>query len=91
MDEFQFRRIWKYPLPHISSHDMRMPSGAELVHVEVQHDVITIWAIVDPAAPLADRRIEVYGTNHDIAPEHIYVGSLQHGPFVWHVFDGGES
>lgn len=54
-----------------------------------------LWAQVDTDAPTVERLIAIVGTGNP-APavddeDSIYVGSAICGPFVWHVFDGGEN
>lgn len=99
------RTIWKFELDITDVQRVSLPVGAELLHVgsqrmEVQEpmrvgvwDALVMWASVDPARPKVDRLIGVVGTGNP-APEPdeaIYVGSAQCGPFVWHVYDGGEA
>ena len=84
------RAIWKYPIglsiePVVHS----MPEGAQILTVQVQQDVITLWAMVDPDQPRTDRRFVVWGTGHrhSDAEKLTYIGSVQMGPFVWHIFE----
>ena len=83
--------VWKYDLRVDDEILVEMPPGAELLHVGNQTgepDRFTVWARVVPGVHVA-RRLLVRGTGHPIGDEP-YVGSAFGGPFVWHIFDGGE-
>jgi len=90
--------VWKYDLAVTDVQEVMMPSGAALLHVGIQHPNegrlrwIQLWAWVDREEPTCSRRIAVVGTGNPAPPmnEARYVGSVQDGPFVWHIFDGGE-
>lgn len=88
--------IWKAALPLRELTRVPMPRGSEVLCVQLQNDVPTIWFMADPEEPLADRLIRVRGTGHafevgaageDGVGE--YVGTIQHNGFVWHYFDMG--
>ena len=81
------RQIWKFPIgstePMVS-----MPRGAEILTVQVQNGVPTIWALVDTDAPKAKRLIHIFGTGWDIPKKiHRYIGTWQHDALVWHLFE----
>lgn len=81
-------RIYKYPL-NIGATVVRTHEGAQFISAQVQHEIPCAWAIVDPSRPMIEKRIEVYGTGHDI-PEwpHDFIGTFQlhGGKFVGHAF-----
>jgi hypothetical protein len=89
--------IWKFPFKIGDVVMLRMPKGATLLHVGQSNETMSdlcVWARVTPAAPLVVRRLRVYGTGHDLAPSSghdRYVGTVELGVFVWHVFDDGET
>lgn len=82
--------IWKYPLPIRDEVILKMPMDPRFLFVAVQDDVLSLWALVAPEAGLWPRRIRIYGTGNP-GPQlgECYIGSVQKGPFVWHVFDAG--
>jgi hypothetical protein len=98
------RTIWKYELAETDVQMVSMPKGAVLLSVAgqpmtergntIRSGVFPmLWASVDPDAPKVDRVIAVVGTGNP-GPElgdGVFVGSAICPPFVWHVFDGGES
>lgn len=87
--------IYKYCLPgHTGETFARMPRGARLLHVHEQYGELIVWALVDPDARPCNRSFAVVGTGQTHPTElfiHPYVGTAHIGPFVWHVFDLGET
>lgn len=85
---------------------LSMPRGAVPLHLGAQHDVLTLWALVDTEAPKTSHRFRVCGTGHPFVLDHSpetsvknvweasekYVGttSILSGRFIAHVFDLGE-
>jgi hypothetical protein len=87
-------RIWKYPLPMMTGPDyeIQMPAGAQILAVQAQYDVPTIWALVDPSQPPQNRRFSVVGTGHPfewdgVTGHHIGTFQVAHGSFVGHLFE----
>ncbi len=82
--------IWKFPVSPLAN-VIDIPKGAYIIAAGIQQNTITLWAIVDPDADLIGRRIEVFGTGHHLpGGSRTYIGIVFDGPYVWHVFDGGE-
>ena len=81
------RAIWKFDIPLQDESVIPMPDGAEVIHVGVQGDTVVAWATVDTRARLAEYRFQVVGTGHPL-PDRLgfHAGTVQQGPFVWHVF-----
>lgn len=88
MSEREELAVWKYRMPDPGEKAwVWMPAGARLLHVAMQSDEITAWALVNPLAPVARRTFATVGTGHPVpaeTPEH--VGTVLVGGFVWHVF-----
>lgn len=69
-----------------------MPAGAEILSIQYQAGVPTIWAIIDTDNEKVNRELYVFGTGHDI-PETTdplkYLATIQDPGmgFVWHVFE----
>lgn len=80
--------IWKFPLMMEDYPVVTMPRGAEVLCVQLQHGMPTLWARVDPQKAKEDRALLIVGTGNPM-PDGAgrYVGTFQHGPFVWHVFE----
>jgi hypothetical protein len=82
-------RIYKYPFAVSDAVDVRLPDGAEILHVECQNGEPCIWALIDPARAHHVRRFRVIGTGHDIVSLKglTFVATFQQPPFVWHLFE----
>ena len=86
------KRIFKYPIPTSDGQVMSLPIGAELLTVQVQREVPTIWARVDDEADTEERLIRTYGTGQmlpDYPGEYIGTYQLHGGDLVFHVYDLG--
>lgn len=84
--------IWKFPIQIQDYQSIRMPTGAEILAVQVQGGSPILWALVDPSAPLVSRQLRIIGTGHPISDNPgKFVDTFQLGGFVGHVFDAGES
>lgn len=85
--------IYKYPLRLTDVQTINLPIGGRILHVGMQHGVITLWAIVDGEKPRVDREIYIFGTGHPIrGAKHLnYLGTVnapEDGTeFIWHVFE----
>ena len=88
-------RIYKYQLEITDEQHVAMPRGAKLLSVQVQRGVCCLWALVGEDLDADDmdstRLIRIVGTGNptDITDEP-FIGMVQMGQFMWHVFDGGE-
>ncbi len=82
--------VWKYQLRTISeSQALEMPNGSILLRVDVQHGLITLWALVEPnLKPIMRRHFVVIATGQEfLADRAEYVGTAFIGHFVWHIFE----
>ena len=87
--------IYKYPLKGLDNGDfveIFMPQGARILAVQIQGiENPTIWAMVNTEeGKLVRRMLRVYGTGREIEErleDLDYIGTVQTGPFVWHVFE----
>lgn len=82
------KKIFKYPLALIGQQTVEMPTTAVLLSVQLQGLDICLWALVQPDLPKSKRVIMIYGTGEAInANDHIFIGTVQIGLYVWHVFE----
>ena len=85
--------VWKFELVAADSPVVRMPEGAKVLSVAESGASgyrLLMWALVDPDAPMRDRRFRVLGTGHPFpdAEECRFVGTVQtHVGLVWHLFE----
>lgn len=87
--DFIMTTIWKYPLlDNICT--IMMPLGAKVLHVEIQHEVPCLWALVNPEVITEPRHFQVISTGHPIEfPTDKFIGTFltSNGKFVFHVFE----
>jgi hypothetical protein len=82
------RTIHKYPLELAPEVPVIMPDGAEIIAVQEQFGLPTIWAIVDTDKPKKRRIFRIIGTGQNNVPDKsFYLGTVQIDGFVWHVFE----
>lgn len=84
------KQIFKYELKPQHQHVITMPSGAQVLRAEAQHEIVVIWALVDPVADLEVRYFSTYYTGAEMPDDPgTYVGTAQlhHGRTVIHVFE----
>ncbi len=85
------KTIFKYTLEPKEQQSIEVPDGAEFLTVQIQHDVICVWAIVDPSKKKTTELFFIVGTGHPLPkqPNYLqYVGTVQElgGSLVWHLF-----
>lgn len=94
------RVVWKYELgvpsflPGVL--DIMLPRGAEILHVGLQRDNPTVWALVDPLEPPTERReLVLMGTGHEYegteALNHLGTLLMDGDALVMHVFETFEA
>lgn len=83
-------RIWKFPLALVDIQSVEMPAGAKLLDVQLQRDLLCLWALCDEQAPIETRSIAIIGTGNPV-PElpmiHIATFQLAGGDLVFHAFE----
>jgi hypothetical protein len=68
-----------------------MPMGADILSIQVQQGIPTIWAMVDPDAPQVMREFRCLGTGYPVPKglpmRFIDTVQLMDGELVFHVFE----
>jgi len=89
------RVIYRYRLAITDFPEVVMPAGAKVLSVGPPRDgqdfPLDLWALVDPAAPLAPRPFRVVGTGNPMPPDcGRFVGTVPvyDGRLIFHVFEG---
>jgi hypothetical protein len=82
--------IFKYRLANQEEQFVEMPASAQILCVQMQGGLPCLWAQQPRDAALASRRILIIDTGWDL-PESAtrYIGTVQNGPLVWHIYEGG--
>lgn len=86
--------IMKYPLQtDVDEFVLKVPAGAQLLHVESVSDSPYLWVEGNPAQDVVERVIACRGTGKELPDGHrTYVGSavMMNGRLVAHYYDMGE-
>lgn len=81
--------IWKYQFKlNLNPFNIDLPVRAQILSIQSQENIPTMWALVDDKALVEQRQFCVVGTGQHVEFENlIYVGAFQMPPFVWHLFE----
>jgi hypothetical protein len=80
------KTVYKYELRSQDA-SIKLPKGAEILTVQLQNGIPTLWALVDPENVLEDRFISTVGTGWEVSDNMKYICTYMEGYFVWHVFE----
>lgn len=84
--------IHKYGLRIVDTQTLPLPRDHRILSVQEQRGEVCVWALVDTDSPPVSVRFWIVGTGHPFphelayAKEDTYLGTVQAGPLVWHVF-----
>lgn len=80
--------IYKFPIQQIAGTVLiSTPRIVRWLDVQMQHNLITLWAVVDPDSEIGPQEIYIRGTGHPmLGTEGKHLGSVQDRAFVWHLF-----
>ena len=84
------RAVRKYLLPPAThTQTLRFPGASvRFLHVDMQGDAPVLWVEVDPDSEKAwDITLTWFGTGHEIPGNALYVGTVQDGAFVFHLYE----
>jgi hypothetical protein len=81
------KQIFKFRVT-LGRNEIMMPKGFTVLTAQMKDGQIRIWALCDPDMEKKSVEIYVTGTGINIDTDYysIYVGTVQDGPYVWHVF-----
>lgn len=79
------KTIFKYPMGIATTHEM--PEGAEFLDVQMQDQNIIAWFMVLADNKRVPRKFHIYGTGQEIPMDKCYLGTVQDGLLVWHLFE----
>jgi hypothetical protein len=88
------KQILKYEVKITDRFTITMPSGSEVLCVQVQRNIPQIWVMVDLNNTPAERQFALRGTGEPfdyLSNVERYIGTFQLSGFVWHLFDIGEN
>lgn len=80
-------RIFKYVIPIDDRVEIELPSVCNILSVQLQGVQVCMWCRVNTKAVLRKRVFYVVGTGHPFPEDaNKYVGTVQDGSLVWHIF-----
>ncbi len=86
-------KVFKYPISvkYSDTVVLSLPLGAQLLHVDCQHNQWNLWAMVDDQCNVfEDRSVRVAGTGHELSDaklRHINSFLMEGGRLVFHAFE----
>ena len=83
--------VHKYPVSYSGLFYIELPEGAEFLTVQIQNGKPQMWFRVDDTHYVRAQYFGIVGTGLDMDKkiEHApYLGTVQEGSFVWHLFGG---
>lgn len=85
--------IYKYPLRFLDRdniQELELPAGAELLKVDVQNGVVTLWALVDTENRMRLEKFALRMTGEELDysfdAEWEHLETVQMYPYVYHIF-----
>lgn len=85
------RAVWKFPVPLMDRCAVEMPAAAEILHFDVQHEELFLWALIDLATGETEpREFRLVGTGHRLEGDlgkHLGTAKLRGGELIVHLFE----
>ena len=85
------KQVWKYQLQITDNQELKIPNNSDILSFDIQNGIPCIWVLVTPIYRKVVRRFSLYGTGHDIkygdGKDRVFIGTIQTGPSVFHLFE----
>jgi len=86
------KTIYKYPITSslnpLSVCIIQIPKNHQILSIQVQCDLICVWALVDTSEPLELKEFLIAGTGQPVPENGItYLKTIQSSIFIWHIFE----
>lgn len=81
--------IYKYPFVISDNVEITLPAGSDILSIQIQNDIPTMWARVDLNQELMHaRRFRILGTGQPTDECDLsYICTIQYREFVGHIFE----
>lgn len=85
------RTIFKFPLQLTVEQHLEVHGDFKFLCAQMQNRLITLWAEVDASRPKRRVTVFIVGTGREVPcnAKH-YLGTVQDGAYVWHVYVDAE-
>lgn len=83
------KTIYKYPINLTTEKQcLCLPENSQLLSVQMQNEKLCVWALIDESQPLSMVRFHIFGTGENLPDDlnTVFLGTVQDGIYVWHVF-----
>lgn len=81
------KKIYKYELLLQDEQVVQIPHKPQILSVQIQKGIICVWALVDTTYSDVAYIFEIIGTGNPVDNFiREYLGTVQDGSMVWHVF-----
>ena len=90
MGRWKVKTIYKYEIPFDDEFKVNLPTGAEIVSVQSQHNTPHMWCIVETTAPTRPTSFILHGTGHPMnghEGKHLASFQINNGSLVFHLFE----
>lgn len=82
------KSIYKYIIEITDVQSVKLAEDAKILAVGNQFGSLVLWAQVDTESKTKNRKILIFGTGNPFnAINPVYVGTVQMGNFVWHIYE----
>lgn len=78
------RRILKWQFP-ANTTEMELELTGPVLHYGVQDNRMTVWVEEGTYGPVKTR-LRIYGTGEEVETDSVYIGTVQVGAFVFHLY-----
>lgn len=97
-----YKMVYKYDVPHAANFVVSLPTGAEILDIQVQDDNIRMWALIDVDVDTYENRTFKLagtgtpmkfdkGTKSRLGKGYKHIGTVQQDGYVWHIFEVWEA
>lgn len=81
-------RIFKYKIgAYHGEFQVELPIARKILGIQIQDGCPVIWALVDPASKTESKTFRFVWTGEPVELLGPYVGTVQLGGLVWHLFE----
>lgn len=86
------KEIWKHYFEETDTTILNLVPGAKILSIQIQNNRLCLWeqhdAQTKQRSNLEKRTIRVIGTGQPHDSSNLeYITSVQHGIYVWHIFE----
>lgn len=82
------KTIWKFQIGKLGKSTLQIPEGYQVLDFQMQDRVPCLWVLIDLRSKAQKAEFLLVGTGNPFDEGDVkYVGTVQDGGLVWHLFD----